>query len=413
MVFVESYVGEPLNILHTVGFDILYPVVRCQISFGQLLDRQRFEGALDAVCQVVPQLKCRYQMKTNRWGPVTDKIEDLIFDGVSDPDRDAKNWDLEQDPQIRIYWQNEEQQTQLVIYISHILTDGAGSKQLLYLLAKAYSGGAKAVSTIVNHQATDWLLQLVKQRQHTGSKRIDHPQAPLKLPKIKAVGPVNLRVGRVTLTAGETQSLIDATHAAGVTVNDVVMTAFGRVMQRFAGVPSIALACPTDMRKFGHPQPGYTQIANLTSRYNLSIDTPLSEPFTDLVKRVHQSMDQHKQHRQCFDSITDLLQNYGTKPLDQLQQVVQDNYHVREIAYTNFGIIDAKRLSFGEVPIKQVLMTGGFRQAPMFQIAAGTFNNKLALAFNMEGNEQEFTFGMALAHNTADLVNNFALSFSK
>lgn len=405
----QTYEGEPLNILHTIGLDILYPVVRVEMQIEPQLDLPRFKTALTAVSQIVPELLCRYEMKTNQWVQVTDDVTDLIFPAIKDVDQDAQNWDLMREPQLRVYWNDTGDATKLTLYISHILTDGAGSKQLLYLIAQAYSAGPSAVESVTNSQNLDWLETLVRDYHPAAAQQTDHPDEALKLPRLKSDGGSQYQVGRVQLATLETKRLLRATHQQHVTVNDVVMAAFGRVMQSFSGTHSIALACPTDMRQFTTCSEQTVQIANMTSRYNLSLVTELDEPFTTLVERFHQAMITRKQEMQCLDSVAGLLKQYQHEPLAKLQQIVEDNYHVREVAYTNFGVIDDQRLKFTGHHITAFVMTGGFRQAPMYQIAAGTFGNRLTLAFNMNGTQTEYTFGMALARATAELINRFAL----
>ncbi|MCH5461917.1 hypothetical protein HC026_00565 [Lactobacillus sp. LC28-10] len=408
-----TYKGEPLNILHTIGLDVLYPVVRVALHFGGQLDRTRFESALEAVTTVVPELLCRYDVQNNQWIQVTDQVADLILDNVTDIDADAANWDLMKEPQLRVYWNEQDGRTVLTLYISHILTDGAGSKQLLYLLAKAYTKGSEAVTGIKNLQDVAWLEQLIKERPQKASRQTDHPAKPLLLPRLNADGPAKYRVGRVTLSAGDTAQLIEATHAAGVTVNDVVMASFGRVMQQFAGNSTLALACPTDMRQFNQFPKHTVQIANMTSRYNISMAAEIDSPLEELIQRFHKEMQTRKDQRQCFDSVASLLSQYHSQPVAKLQQAAEDNYHIREIAYTNFGVLNAQQLQFGEVSLDDLVITGGFRRAPMYQIAAGTFNGKLTLAFNMIGSDAEETFGMALARDVANAVRYFSVATVK
>lgn len=405
-----TYDGEPLNILHTIGLDVLYPVVRVELRFGGQLDRTRFETALKAVSAVVPELLCRYEVENNQWIQVTDQVSDLILDDVSEIDAHAARWDLMKEPQLRVYWNEQDGHTVLTFYISHILTDGAGSKQLLYLIANAYTNGAEAVSGIKNLQDVAWLEQLIKERPQSASRQTDHPAKPLLLPRLNSDGPVKYQVGRVTLSTQETARLIEATHVAGVTVNDVVMASFGRVMQQFAGNPTLALACPTDMRQFNNFSEHTVQIANMTSRYNISMDADIDLPLVDLIQQFHEEMQVRKDQRQCFDSVASLLSEYHTEPVAKLQQAAEDNYHIREIAYTNFGVMDAQRLQFGDISLDDLVITGGFRRAPMYQIAAGTFNGQLTLAFNMQGSETEQTFGMALARDVANAVRYFAVA---
>lgn len=404
------YQGEPLNIIHTAGFDVVYPVVRCQIDFADRLDRGRLVTALNTVAKVVPEILCRYDMATNSFEQVMTDAALLIQPNVANPDQAAQSWDLEQEPQLRVYWLNENKQTKLIFYISHIFADGAGSKALLYLIGQAYAKGPAAIAKVSNDQNINWLEELVAnyQPQQKGS---DHPAQPLNLPALADQTAKTARVGVVTLNQQTTMKLVAATHQANVTVNDVIMSAFGRVMSLFAGINEISLACPTDMRQFGPQQPDNTvQIANLTSRYNFTVATTPDEDFNEIVADVHQQMTLNKANRQCFDSIKDLLAQFATVPLAQLQQTIAANYHMRPIAYTNFGIIDQAKLGFTPATIKQVVLTGGFRTAPAFQICAGTYAGQLSLAFNMTGNEADYHCGLALTENVATLLTNFALA---
>jgi len=405
----EVYDGEALNILHTVGLDTLYPVIRIKLEFSQRLSKSRFERALKGVCKVVPEILCRYNIQTNQWFEITDKVSDLVIEDVRNVDEHAKEWDLMKNPQLRVYWNETTTGTRLIFYVSHILTDGAGSKQLLYLISKAYTDGENSIQNIRNNQSTEWLEELVKKYQNTNDKKDNHLDELMSLPQIKSDATSSLEVGSVTLTKLQTEQLIQATHLAKLTVNDVVMGAFGRVMQSFAGTQSINLVCPTDLRQFNTTANNVVQIANFTSRYTLAIDTELTEPFPILIRRIHQKMVKKKNHRQCFDALSSLLRDYHSKSVEQLQTIVDDNYQIREIAYTNFGVIDKERLNFGDISVKSLIITGGFRRAPMFQIATGTFDDRVTLAFNMNGTKNEYLFGMALARNVATIITNFSL----
>lgn len=406
----DNYAGEPLNILHTIGLDTLYPTIRCQIKFAGQLDQARFLGALKAVVKIIPSIMCRYEMKDNSWQQVTKDVADLIKWDVTNVDQDAKNYDLMKEPQLRIYWNKNDQQDVLTFYVSHILTDGAGFKQLLYLIAKAYSNGASAINSFENKQDVDWLIKLVQQNHRsTGKQTADHPSAPLELPHLEeGSDTVAQFVGTVQLDTTTVAKLVNKTHQVGVTLNDVFMAVFGKAVQRYGQSDSIALACPTDMRQFiGHSEPDVTRVANHTSRYNFDVASAQDESIDDLIMKIHQTMATKKQSKQCFDSIADLLANYAKYPLSKLQQIVEDNYHVRDIAYTNFGIIDDQRVQFSKTPVDSITLTGSFRRAPMFQIAVATFKGQTTLAFNMDGTKNEYQFGMAITRSMVDLIENF------
>lgn len=395
----QSYAGDPLNIIHTVGLETVAPVVRVELTFAQALDKVRFAQALQAVVGVVPELGCRYVLATNSYTPID---APLIHEAVANPDADARDWRLTEAPQLRVYWQSDQH---LVVYVSHVFADGAGAKELLYLIAQAYRDGGAALTNETNSTDAAWLEAQVA--KHTvQAAGADHPAKPLLLPALADDTAKTYRVGHLTLSATTTQALIHAAKALGVTVNDVVMAAFGRAVQRFADTKRIALACPTDMRQFAPDD--QRRIANFTSRYNFNVDAPDDAPFAAIVQRVHAAMVHNKQTRQCFDSIHDLLAQVHTAPLAELQQTVAANYHMRAIAYTNFGILDRAKLNFG-VALHEVIMTGGFRTAPAFQTAVATYDQRLTLAFNMIGNPTDYRFGMALLHLQELLIENFAL----
>lgn len=53
-----------------------------------------------------------------------------------------------------------------------------------------------------------------------------------------------------------------------------------------------------------------------------------------------------KESKQFLESIRSLIQEVDKGAyIGDLQKEVEQNYHVREIAYTNFGIINATKLS--------------------------------------------------------------------
>ncbi|WP_461214979.1 phthiocerol/phthiodiolone dimycocerosyl transferase family protein [Lacticaseibacillus sp. GG6-2] len=393
----RQYAGDPLDIIHTVGLETVRPVVRVALTFGAPLDMARFKKALSAVVEVVPELACRYELADNSYVPVSG---DILVTGVAEPDVDAVAWDLTKSPQLRIYWQSA---TSLVVYVSHVFSDGAGAKALLALIAQAYRTQTLAGET--NSTNSDWLMPLVTKHEVVKSGS-DHPAQELLLPQLADHDGQTYRVGRLSFSKAATTQLVKATHLAGVTVNDVVMSAFGRAVQRFAATETIALPCPTDMRKFAPDNK--RRIANFTSRYNFSVAAPASLPFAALVRDVHDAMAANKAKHQCFDSVQGLLTQIGKKPISELQQIVAANYHMRAIAYTNFGVLSAKQVDFG-IPLTDVVMTGGFRRAPSFQTAMATYDGRLTMAFNMIGSDAEYRFGMALLAIQHDLVQNFTL----
>lgn len=401
---------NPLNILHTIGFDQLYPVIRCQLTFSDPLDQQRLVKAINLTAQVVPELFCRYEMSDNSWQPAVTDGQEVLNILPADAQLDATP-DWEKDAQVRFDLQPDGAGNRLTITMSHILTDGSGFKQYLYLLSNCYSQGERAIKGVTNVVNLDWLKTLLKQYPASAKQgNVDHPTKPLSLPQLTNATGEKPRpnVSGWRLTSDMTRSLINATHAQGVTVNDVLLTTFGKAVQAFDREgDELAIPCPTDMRQKIEEDPAALRIANHTARFNPAIQSPRDEPVSVSVQKMHVEMQRLKDSDQFLDSVRSLMAQYQTESIKKLQEIVEANYHVRAIAFTNFGIIDDSRLVFAENTVTNCLMTGSFRYAPMFQVACSTFKGQLSLGFNMIGTTEEVQVGRVVIHDMISRMKEF------
>ena len=401
---------NPLNILHTIGFDQLYPVIRCQLTFSDPLDQDRLVTAINLTAKVVPELFCRYEMSDNSWQPVVKDGREVLKVLPADAQLDATP-DWEKEAQVRFELQPNGSGQRLTITMSHILTDGSGFKQYLYLLSKCYSQGATAIAGVVNVVNLDWLKDLLQTHPAAAKQgNVDHPAKPLALPQLtNETGEQPLpNVSGWRLTPDLTRSLINATHTQGVTVNDVLLTTFGKAVQAFdRGGDELAIPCPTDMRQKIVEDPAVLRIANHTARFNPAIHSPQDEAVSVSVQKMHVEMQRLKDHAQFLDSVRSLMAQYQTESIQKLQEIVEANYHVRAIAFTNFGIIDDARLQFAGSSVINCLMTGSFRYAPMFQVACSTFKGQLSLGFNMIGTTEEVQVGRVVVHDMISRMKEF------
>lgn len=397
-----NYTGEPLNILHTIGLKELYPLIRISFVVSNDFDLTRFKQAILLCSKTVPELFCKYVLSNNSFVPVTDDLSDILFTD-QDPDNAIGQWNLFSDPQLRIFLNKVTNGYRITIYLSHILTDGTGGKQFLYLLAKAYNTGKIAEK---NNQDITWIRKLLKEHPVKPNPQVDHPGKPLSMPALANSKNKRRRTVTYRLSKVETNKLRYAAHQAKVTLNDLFMAAFGWAVQRYSDTDEISLACPTDMRQF-IPGKGKLRIANHTSRYNISVKSSLDQPFEKVVNTVHQAMARNKKQFQCFQSIQELVTNYDNYSLSDLQKIVEENYHVRNISYTNFGIIDDQKFSFRDCKITDFTMLGTYRKYPMFQVAVSTYSGQINFSFAMFGNDEEERMGKTVILTMVDLLRSF------
>lgn len=300
---------NPLNILHTIGLKELYPIIRCQIQLTGHFDIDRFRRAVTLSAKVVPELFCRYNLADNSWTPVVDDATTMVtvVDRLT-PGLDS-NPDWFTQPQLRVFIEPGSTTT-LVLTMSHILTDGSGFKQYLYLLSDCYNRGAAAVKGQHNTVDLDWLKALLKTHPALAKgANVDHPTHALSLPRLAATtAQREAHVSGVRLSAALTHQLLHATHDQHVTVNDVLMATFGKTIQAYVPeVPEIAIACPADMRQSIVNDQASWRIANHTARYNPAIAAPLTEPIRDSVQKMHAGMAALKDRDQFLDSVRSLM----------------------------------------------------------------------------------------------------------
>lgn len=95
--------ADPLNILHTVGFEALYPIVRCEIKFNQPLDAERLENAVVSVTKVVPELMATYDIDKNEFQKLSAPAVSVIHYVQIINDQAVAKLDFETQPQWQIY----------------------------------------------------------------------------------------------------------------------------------------------------------------------------------------------------------------------------------------------------------------------------------------------------------------------
>ncbi|MDC2840605.1 hypothetical protein [Limosilactobacillus mucosae] len=387
--------ADPLNILHTVGFDVLYPIVRGEIKFNQPLDAKKLEKAVVSVTQVVPELMATYDIDKNEFQKLAAPAVSVIHYVQRIDDQATAELDFETQPQWQIYWSLSE--NKLVVYGSHILTDGAGFKQLLYLLADCYTKERPA--EIQNHTEIDGIKKLLKQTKPTQLNN-DHPRTPLSLPQLcnSVNQPRHYQVVHTELDLRQSHHLHYQCRRLGIHLNDAFMAAYGKAIQQYCGVETIGLACPTDMRKFlPADEQKQLRVQNMTGRYNVQIEAPLSESIADTAWHVHRAMNEQKERYAFLESFRSMLANLANgDSIAKLQQDVQKHYHVRGISYTNLAIIDAEKLNFGDAVPVSCLISGGFREMPKYQIAVSTFRKRINLVANVIGTPQEIWLARAV-----------------
>lgn len=140
----KKYPAQPLDLMQFINTKYHDPFIHELLEFESGLDAERLVQAIDRLADAFPLLKCHYDSKSNTY------IENEPFSGRellridADADRDALLTEaLDSDKQLVQFTLSE---NTLVVTISHLICDGSGFKQLIYLLCSLYNGRTEEVN---------------------------------------------------------------------------------------------------------------------------------------------------------------------------------------------------------------------------------------------------------------------------
>jgi NRPS condensation-like uncharacterized protein len=83
----------------------------------------------------------------------------------------------------------------------------------------------------------------------------------------------------------------------------------------------------------------------------------------------------------CLKSLILLEKGFDILPYKTAKNILEKSFSNAPIAFTNIGILDRNRLSFGTSEIREAYMTGSIKYSPYFQMAISTYNNQATLWF--------------------------------
>ena len=272
-----------------------------------------------------------------------------------------------------------------MVIMSHILADGKGFLQYLYLLAGIYNGGQRDKPL---HNARD-LSPLLKNIRILGPTKQTRYHRGLSLAPLR---PRETGDHFLCLTSqipeGKMAAIYQKAKEYGVTLNDVFMAAYARVIARLQKIDTVILPCPADLRKF-HPELRGWTVANMTGIYRrLVIEVPSGCPFAATLRQVHREMELQKARNRCFAGIKTLNRAFHRGPRLLWEQAIKAAYRLPPVSYTNLGVIDHQKLSFKDCTIQDCFVTGTYRLPPDFQLTVSTFQNTCTLNCTLLGTDE-------------------------
>lgn len=381
----EQYNVQPLDLMQYINTKYHNPFIHELLEFEGRIDTEKLIQAVDKLADVFPLLKCCYDKKSNTFttnehcsGRDLVRIDDaanrdkLITEAL---DTDKRLIQLTLSKNI------------LVIAISHMICDGSGFKQLLYLLCDIYNGNSSEnLNFLMNREFSQLTKELTQTAGITMKMLISIIGNYKSKPVYAKNDNENIYVMERTIQRERMSRVHDLAKKQGATLNDVFLTAYARTLNKLYGLKKINIPCTVDLRKYAE---GKTGIANLTGTYNFNIKIQDSIHFGEMLKEASVIMQKQKKTRNDIAGPMLLVSKYEKSTLEEFLKLYGGMNTSASADYTNLGILDDKKLVFDGVRLKNAVGYSVLNKAPCFQIAVSSFRGETTISSLVRCSKQE------------------------
>ena len=378
------------------------PLIHGLFRLSGHLDAHVLKKAVTLSEKAVPLIGCICRIKAGglRWEQRNFTGEDMVHIVEAAADDEglpesllASPIDITREPQLKIFLIRYADNDTLCVIINHMVTDGAGFKEYLYLLCSLYACCRGETTDIPDltpfPRGTGQLFRRFGPMEKLG---ILFSKYDLSMQKRQSA--YKLEGDRnnpffATYRIGREEFLNIKACAKGreATVNDMIIAAYARVLAEKTADRHVILPCPVDLRKY-RPE-AYRSVSNLTSNYICELDIGEDSPFDDTLTQVSGQMGKHKQSDNCLKSVISLEAAFHILPFRILQKGFRKVFTIPVVSYTNLGILNKEKLRFEDIEITDAFLTGTVKYVPYFQIAVSTFDDAVTLSCNLHGTPKD------------------------
>lgn len=376
----ENCVGtacECLDFVEAAHRHKIYPLMYCYIEITGHLDINRLKAAVQQASHYVPEILYAYNFRQGKFTDIGLTADDTVLLGKS-----LFLWDLSTKPQLQININRQEKQDIVIVGMSHILTDGEGFLQFLYLLSFLYNE-PRADFPYSNHREISPFLENIHVQKQTEQVKRGKRKS---VPPLRAFNKGKNYFCLVSRISKDDFVLLRAkAKLSHVTLNDVFMTAYACIIARMKNTDTVILPCPADLRRFSHITDKLT-IANLTGIYRrITIEIKPQHTFVETLLQIHTEMELQKSRYRCYAGINLLNSAFHKIPRTLLGQIIKANYRILPVSYTNIGRINHQKFNFDDCTIENCYITGTYRLPPDFQLSISTFQDVCTLNCTLIG----------------------------
>lgn len=416
-----------INIRKAQSFDLMqylygsvhHPLIHARIQFNGALNESLLKQAILLSIKTVPEVGCRLDTEASRprWVKQDYRAEDFVqtvdaeeLTEATVNEAMAQIIDVTKGPQLKATIVRERDGDTLCVVMNHMICDGAGFKDYLYLLAGLYTGLCSGSTELpAKKPGRRDAFQLFRGFSFREKREILFARYDLSKQREQPVYQLqgntqNAIFARLKLDAAEFSALHSSAKRSGFSINDCILAAYIRVLHSRTGANEIVLPCPVDLRKYMPNGTDYG-ICNLTSNYICDITVQDGDKFETTVKQVAEQMNRQKSSPDCLKSVLMLGTAFRLTPFPLLKKLFHKIFKIPVLSYTNLGTADSDRLVFFNLVPTDCYLTGAVKFVPYFQIAVSTYRGECTLSCNLYGTESDrIEINQFLADIKSDLL---------
>ncbi|PKM74295.1 MAG: hypothetical protein CVU91_00025 [Firmicutes bacterium HGW-Firmicutes-16] len=384
-------------------FQYLYDVtgysdhqVHCVIHFNGKANAEVMERAAYLLIKAVPILSRTYidLGKSSYWEDADPSDWDDLFTitgNREDFDRFTNSkTNQKTGPQIK-FCLLQGANDSLSVVINHMVSDGAGFKQCMYLFSEIYSkllnnpdytpdyvvDGERGFKSIAREQGVMHRLGLL-----FINRRDNNQKSTFEFPMVESEIVSPFIVSR-ELSQDLFQNLKSCCRSTSTTA------AYFRALSEMLGIKGRELSIPImiDMRRYLKDK-SFRALTNLASTTIVKAAVLPDENFETTLAKISSIMNKKKSGKLGMNTFLKLDAGFRI-PFVNAYGIMGKTLRHPKIAMTNIGIIDATRLSFADLPVKNALMFASIKYRPHIQLSVTSFEDKITFGIGLYGSEQD------------------------
>ncbi|WP_238885305.1 WS/DGAT domain-containing protein [Clostridium sp. YIM B02551] len=379
-------------------------VLHCILRFNGKIDKTILKKAIDMTIDVVPILGSKYvEGKKEAYWIKEDRLNYEEVFKVVDNEEELNDFITSKinefkAPQVKACLFYSENDT-LAISMNHMICDAAGFKQYMYLLCEIYSNltgeqsykprfvinGDRSIGRVTDkYKLTENIKTFITQNNES-NKQFKHT-FPLSSHEKKHPFIITHNISKERFQLIKVYS-----KKHKVTVNDIVLSAYYRVMFRILDIQNgneLNIPIMIDMRRYLEER-NIDALCNLASTVITSLKFDSKENFLETVKRLSESINRKKNSGLGLNGFIKISMIYKIFSYKNFKRLISFGFKHPLIAMTNIGILEEDKLCLSGAQIKDAYMCGSIKYPPYFQLAISSYKESLTLSVNLYGNVKD------------------------